>query len=297
MGSNERVSAMNASVAGPQQSMLRIHALEEDVDTLAKRFASADPFPHVVLDDVLALDLFDHATFPDMAWDGWYRSPERYQHNKVTCKDPARMPAPFMALIDELSRPRFLRFLEHLSGIEGLMPDPYLEGGGMHMSGPGGILAPHTDFHLHPHLGAYRRLNLILYLEHEWSEEDGGCLELSDRTGATREFVVPCYGRAVVFETSDHSYHGFPVPVREGCLRRSIALYYYTVRDSASFGGLLTTDWRNHGTGGVLHGARVALYKALLGVARGFTMTAHLANPNQGGATLKDAWRRRGSRA
>ena len=297
MTNNEQALQVSASQVNSPPNMLRIEALEHEVDLLAKRFGAAQPFPHVVLDNLIAIDIYGEANFPTMDWGGWYRSPERYQRNKVTCQDPAKIPSPMIALIEEMSRPRFLRFLERLSGIDGLMPDPYLEGGGMHMSGPGGILSPHTDFHLHPRLGVYRRLNLILYLEHEWSEDDGGCLELSDRTGNTTNLVIPAYGRAVIFETSDHSYHGFPVPVREGRTRRSIALYYYTATDSARFGGLLTTDWQDHGVGGAVFRARVALYKALLGVARAFTMAAHLANPNQGGATLKDAWQRRHSRA
>jgi hypothetical protein len=281
--------------AARYQGAVAIENLEHNVNELAQRFAEASPFPHIVLDDVLRAD-FDDVGFPDMDWDGWYRSPERYQFNKVTCKDPERIPDPYMALIDEMSRPRFLRFLEQLSGIDGLIPDPYLEGGGIHMSGPGGILASHTDFHVHPHFKAYRRLNIILYLAHDWSERDGGCLQLSDKDGVVKQLVVPAFGRAVIFETSDHSYHGFPVPVVDGKFRRSIALYYYTVTDAAGFGGLLTTDWRGHGKGNAVFRARVHLYQALLNVARAFTMAAHLANPNQGRGALKDAWARRGSR-
>lgn len=291
MKADEIAAVRDATLRSPEP--VRIDALEGRVEVLAEQFAAAEPFPHVVVDELLTVDLLARASFPHLDWEGWYRSPEQYQHNKVTCGDPQHIPEPFMALIDELSRPRFLRFLERLTGIRALMPDPYLEGGGIHMSGPGGILAPHTDFHLHPRLGTFRRLNLILYLEPDWSEDDGGCLELRDADGTTKRTVVPAYGRAVIFETSDHSYHGFPVPVREGLHRRSIALYYYAAADSPRFGGLLTTDWREHGTGGVPHRLRVALYRVLLGFARALTVAAHLANPNQGGATLKDAWRRR----
>lgn len=69
-----------------------------------------------------------------------------------------------------------------------------------------------------------------------------------------------------------------------------------TAKDASGFGGLLTTDWRGHGKSNLVHRARVKGYEALSGIARAFTMVAHLANPNQGAATLKDAGHRRGSR-
>jgi hypothetical protein len=283
------------AVQGRSQDLIDFGALEGAADHLAKTYAAADPFPHVVVDDALALDLFaDGADFPDFEWESWHRSPERYQLEKVTCKEWELIPGPFLEVINEMSRPRFLRWLEQVSGIPGLIPDPYLEGGGLHMSGPGGILAPHTDFHLHPRLGTFRRLNLILYLEPTWSERDGGCLELRDRDGVTKHVVAPNYGRMVIFETSDHSFHGFPEPIAEGRRRRSIALYYYTATDGEGFGGLLsTTDWREHGSGGAVHRLRVGLYRLLVNVARCFTFAAHLVNPNQGAATIRYARRHR----
>jgi hypothetical protein len=43
--------------------------------------------------------------------------------------------------------------------------------------------------------------------------------------------ITPLYNRAVIFETSDMSYHGHPEALRcpEGVYRKSIALYYYTL--------------------------------------------------------------------
>ena len=39
----------------------------------------------------------------------------------------------------------FVRFLELLSGIGGLVPDPGYEGSGVHLTGEGGLLAVHHD--------------------------------------------------------------------------------------------------------------------------------------------------------
>jgi hypothetical protein len=42
--------------------------------------------------------------------------------------------------------------------------------------------------------------------------------------------IDPIFNRMVVFNTTSHSYHGQPDPIRhpQGEARRSIALYYYT---------------------------------------------------------------------
>ena len=40
----------------------------------------------------------------------------------------------------------FLRFLEALTGIAALIPDPQFRGSGLHFVGPGGRLAVHADF-------------------------------------------------------------------------------------------------------------------------------------------------------
>jgi len=256
--------------------------VENDSAELARIYASAAPFPHIVIDDLVAIDADALDEFPTWSWDGWTSTHESYQAGKVTCNRMELIPPSFAALIDEFSQPRMLTALERIVGISGLIPDPYLEGGGLHMSGEGGILTPHTDFHVHPRLGLFRRLNVILYLEPYWEASFGGCLELHGEEPSQTVTVTPLLGRVVVFGTTDRSIHGFPVPIRAGLSRRSVALYYYTQVDSGEFGGLLTTDWRDHPSKGVLGRVRVGAYRALLAGSRGFAVAAHLANPNQG---------------
>jgi hypothetical protein len=69
-----------------------------------------------------------------------------------------------------------------------------LEGGGLHLSGPGGILAPHTDFHTYGRLDLYRRLNVIVYLNPDWTKGDGGELVLTGGDGQGRTEVEPRWG-------------------------------------------------------------------------------------------------------
>ena len=141
------------------------------------------------------------------------------------CDGPARQLFHFFN-----SRP-MLEFLEGLTTIRGLIPDPYFIGGGFHETGRGGKLGIHADFRINEQLHLHRRLNVIIYLNEQWNPEWGGALELWDRhmKAKVRE-LMPVFNRCVVFNTDADSFHGHPDPLStpEGVLRRSIALYYYT---------------------------------------------------------------------
>jgi hypothetical protein len=91
----------------------------------------------------------------------------------------------------------------------------------------------------------------------------------------------------VVFRTDDRSVHGFSEPVRDGHRRNSIATYYYTSEESSGFSGDYTTYWRSHTPSKGLGRLRFALFRALLGVSRGFSLAAHLINPSHGARWLR----------
>ena len=254
----------------------------ESAERLARAFVTASPFPHIVLDDVLSASGSELAPkFPDVEWPGWHSYSDQYQRGKMICSDVATIPSPLTDLIDELSRPAFLGFVEKVTGIPKLLPDPYLEGGGLHCSGPGGILAPHTDFHLYPRLGVYRRINVLLYLNREWEESWGGCLELYERGAESPEkVVVPRWGTCVIFRTDDRSLHGFSKPIVGDRWRRSVALYYYTADEAEEYSGDTNTYWAKLPSRGASHRIRRRAYEMLLLGSRGLAFLAHRVDPN-----------------
>ena len=102
----------------------------------------------------------------------------------------------------------------------------------------------HVDFNRHPITHSHRRLNLIVYLNPEWNDDWGGLLELHRDPRAADDqvrWINPQFNRAVLFETTESSWHGFsPIALpaeRAGLSRRSIALYFYSQeRPSAELG-------------------------------------------------------------
>jgi hypothetical protein len=174
----------------------------------------------------LALEHFPAQTLrSDRVFEMGYAGLHKRQILPEDCDAPARQLFHFFN-----SRP-MLEFLEGLSTIQGLLPDPYFVGGGYHETSRGGKLGVHADFRINDQLHLHRRMNVIVYLNERWQDEWGGFLELWDRKMTAKvKAVAPVFNRCVIFNTDADSFHGHPDPLAtpEGVLRRSIALYYYT---------------------------------------------------------------------
>jgi hypothetical protein len=212
-------------------------------EALAHEFRDAEPFRHVVIDEFLAPEFVERLIreFPD--FDPARAINEAGQPGrKSTRPDMAALGGAY-AEFDELMRARpFLEWLGKVCGMERLLYDPEYAGGGTHENLSGQDLDFHVDFNYHPHKPLHRRLNLIVFLNPRWEEAWGGCLELvrdpwSENSGEGRVKIIPKANRCVVFETTEHSWHGFEqirLPETEllqnQLSRRSIAVYFYTAR-------------------------------------------------------------------
>jgi len=199
----------------------------------AVEFSGAEPYPHVVIDEFLdpaqariLADLFPGPDEP--SWDH-YAAPGLEM--KLGCGDETRFPGPIRDAVRDLNSSAFVSMLEKLTGIDHLLTDPHLLGGGMHLTRQGGLLGVHSDFNWHMRIRAHRRLNLLIYLTPGWHPEYAGELELwnTDGTRLVRR-VEPVFNRAVLFTTRSDTFHGHPRPwmAPAGINRQSIALYYYT---------------------------------------------------------------------
>ena len=194
-------------------------------------FQSASPFPHVVIDDFVepgALRRLVEA-YPKIEDRRWYVY-ENALEKKRAFNDLTQLDPIFGRFFDEVNSPHFLKQLEWLTGLQGLIPDPDLVGGGLHQIQRGGKLDVHEDFNVHEGLKALRKLNLILYLNEGWQSEWRGDLQLwdADMTRCCRS-VMPEFNRAVIFRTDRVSNHGHPDPLEcpDDMTRRSLAVYYY----------------------------------------------------------------------
>jgi len=205
-----------------------------DHEALARQFATAEPFPFLVIDEFLdpafarevaaAYPTFERALENGRAFD--FVNEKR----KVQITDPARFPAPVAKLHAAISSQAFRDELAKITGIPKLLDDPELVGGGMHVTGAQGRLDVHVDFNVLEDRDWHRRLNILVYLNPEWQRDWGGQVELWDqRVKQCRHSLLPVLNRCVIFETSERSFHGVAaVRCPPTAVRRSFAAYYYT---------------------------------------------------------------------
>lgn len=154
--------------------------------------------------------------------------------NKKTLNNWYFFPPKTYQFMSYLNSSEFISHISNITGINNLYPDIGLHGAGWHIHGRGGKLNVHFDYSIHPKLNLQRKLNIIIYLTEDWDINWGGNLEFWSHDPTTsrpksREKVIDnIFNRAVIFDTTQHSWHGFPEPLTcpENVYRKSIAMYY-----------------------------------------------------------------------
>ena len=216
----------------PEKPVLPLEKMTALLPEAAQAYATASPFPHTHFDDFFDAAVVDGVLkeFPgenDIDWISYYDG-----NQKKLANEREENMGPFTRhVLHSLNSPAFLKFLEALTGIQGLIADPTFRGGGLHNIYRGGKLGIHADFNKHTKLNLERRLNLLLYLNKDWKEEYGGHIELWDKgmTHCVKRYL-PIFNRVVIFTTTDLSFHGHPDPLLcpTTTSRKSLALYYYS---------------------------------------------------------------------
>ena len=211
-------------------------------DRLSGQYLGASPIPHVVIDDFLPKNVAakcrrrfpapDTVSFeqPDF---GTHQVKKlgRTQDSYFEGIDPW-----LRGVLAEFNTMPFLDFLERLTGIAGLIPDPHFWGGTFHQILPGGHLDMHVDFNVDRRRSLRRRVNVFFYLNKGWRSEYGGSLLLRHADSDDTVRILPSFNRCVIFNTDSWTHHGHPEPlnVPTGVTRKSMALYYY-VSDLMAF--------------------------------------------------------------
>jgi len=216
--------------------MIRSDVLN-DSSSIRQRFAEATPFRHVLVENFLEPAAAESllADFPafdrDRALNEYGAVGRKAVVERVTAISPFYRE--FYGYIN--SRP-FLDAMSALTGIPDLIADETLFGGGTHENLDGQGLDVHIDFNIDERRMLHRRVNLLVYLNKEWDESWGGSIELHSnpwdpRTNTVRSFL-PLFNHAVIFQTTEYSWHGFKqiaLPEdRKHLSRKPFSIYLYT---------------------------------------------------------------------
>lgn len=207
------------------------------VITALKEFKGQIPFDHCVIDDFFAPEVAkkledEFISYDDPRWFYYKNSLE----DKKALNDWNAYPGLTYRAFNELVSVEFTNLLSKELNTP-YFADVGLHGGGWHIHATGGNLNPHLDYSIHPKLGLERKLNIIIYLSSSLLNEHGGDLglweqdEITKRPGELKKIVQPIFNRAVLFDTTQNSWHGLCKPLTQpnGIYRKSLAVYYLTI--------------------------------------------------------------------
>lgn len=157
-------------------------------------------------------------------------------------EDNESLPPSIRKVFETINGGRFLNMVTNLTGISGLISDPYFDGGGVNIIENQGTLAVHVDGTTQHRMQVSRRINAILFLNDDWNVDWNGYHEQwmytndalspfdSDQEWKCVRKILPKKNRLYIFTTNDHSWHGHAgvLNVPEEVQRRSLISYYYT---------------------------------------------------------------------
>ncbi len=211
--------------------MINYKAVEKPL----KAFKGALPFDHCVVDNFFDEEVAENlaAEFLDYESSKWFVYHNKLE-NKKALKDWNAFPSLTYKAFSELQDTTLTKLLSSSIGV-GLFIDPGLHGGGWHIHGQGGNLNPHLDYSIHPKMDLQRKLNIIIYLSKELNSSlHGGHLGLWTQNskevipGDLSAEIEPIFNRAVIFDTTQNSWHGMSKPLIQpsDIYRKSLAIYY-----------------------------------------------------------------------
>jgi hypothetical protein len=207
-------------------------SLQKSVENLLHDYQHAEPFPHLVLDNLFPAETLNALLdeLPPLSSERWVhdRRDQLIKSNLRSAVDLGDQGFQFASILHSAG---FLYFLSEITGIKALLPDPYLTGAGYHVVPEGGKFDVHVDRNMDHFSGLQRRLAMLIYLNRDWKSEYGGQLELWDKNGSRCERVIePVFNRTVIFEIGDCNFHAIrAVAPGRDLSRRSFAAYFHTV--------------------------------------------------------------------
>ncbi|SFO57398.1 2OG-Fe(II) oxygenase superfamily protein [Bradyrhizobium sp. Ghvi] len=198
--------------------------------SLRNEYASARPWPHIVVNDAFPEKLLDMVAAECTALPE-ARLVTTNTDRLVKQEVSDGLGPATQHLLNLVDSARFREFISAVTGVHDLLSDPTHKFAGVHRTPPGGFTKIHRDFEVHPMTGLFHRVNLLIYLNRDWPEAYGGSLELwpADMSALGCR-IFPRFNSMILWETHGGTLHGLPDPVTcpPGRMRLSVASYYYT---------------------------------------------------------------------
>lgn len=210
-----------------------------DIDLITSKYHPKDyaidyshglPVPWLAFDDFLPVNLLvkiqeEINTVPAHLWTSFTR-------NGSMMKECTNLKfAPYTReLALNFNSHEFVSWLQNMTGLDRIIPDPHFIGAGLMRCYRGDSLKLHTDFNWNEQLHLNRCLSMILYLSQEWQEDWGGHLEFWDfeKTRCLHR-VSPRPNRLLIWNYDERTIHGHPNPITcpDAVSRDGLRIFYF----------------------------------------------------------------------
>jgi Rps23 Pro-64 3,4-dihydroxylase Tpa1-like proline 4-hydroxylase len=179
-----------------------------------------------LVDDVLPADLARriYDAFPP---EREMRLMSSFREQKYTSKALDHMDPLMHAALFAFQAPAVMQAVAQITGLRDMVGDPHLYAGGISAMTRGQFLDPHIDNSHDGEGRLYRVLNLLYYVTPGWGVENGGNLELWDRSVRERLEIPSRFNRLVIMETNQRSWHSVNRVRAEG-KRCCVSNYYFS---------------------------------------------------------------------
>ncbi|MEM8583636.1 MAG: 2OG-Fe(II) oxygenase [Bacteroidota bacterium] len=206
------------------------HTTPEAIARYNEEFYAGHPCPYIVIDNFFRPEVADqlYNNFPKV--EDMKVKRKSLNENKVEDYKFERWHPVFSDAKSSVTGEEFCEVMSKITDIDGLFVTTDNTGAGIHQGANNSYVDVHIDYNMSTQFNAWRRINMLVYLNKNWKDEYGGHLTLWDK-GMTKmeKKVLPSFNRAVVFLTDENSPHGVnKVNVPEGETRKSFYVYYYT---------------------------------------------------------------------
>lgn len=203
---------------------------------LKKNYLSSKPFNHIIIDNFWKAKVA-HKLSQEINSFKLKNVNAKYSNaieKKFACNHFDHFDKNLYEAFSYLCSKEFVELISKITGIKKIYPDIGLHGGGLHIHPNKGKLNIHKDYSIHPKLNLERRLNLIVYMTKGWKPKWGGELQLwshdkkKNKPLRLEKSITNKFNRAVLFDTTQNSWHGLPDELKmpKGIMRQSLAIYY-----------------------------------------------------------------------
>ena len=156
-------------------------------------------------------------------WDKWGKVFDTEYGYKKMLADKSVMPPSIFSFIEQLESQEFISKVSEATGIDDLLIDDELYGGGLFLHPTDSHLTTHVDFNFNNDIKLYRAVNLLYYMSDDC---EGGDFELYDTDLQKQKSISPKLNTCILFATNNKTYHGVNKVISG--YRKLLSLWYYT---------------------------------------------------------------------